>query len=237
MNIHYSEYSDIGGRDLNEDMVQVTSYTDCAVATVADGLGGHGNGDKASRIAVSTINEEIPNGAASQTLAERAIREANERLIKTQQAAHNNMKTTIALLWINETKACASYVGDTRIYQFRSGEIIFQSKDHSVSQMEVDLGHITRDQIRGNADRNRLTRALGSKNDVLVASEMLDVLPGDAFLLCSDGFWELILEDEMLAALKKTTDAKEWLREMLTLVFVRLNEMSDNNTAVALVVH
>lgn len=237
MNLNYSEYSDIGGRSVNEDMVQVTSHQDCVIAMVADGLGGHGNGDIASRMVVSAISENIRNSAASKTMAEAAIRDANERMMAKQEKVHNNMKTTIALLWLNDTKACAAHVGDTRIYQFRDGKIIFQTKDHSVPQMEINLGHISQEQIRGHVDRNRLTRALGYKRDVIIDSEMLTVQSGDAFLLCSDGFWEVIWENEMIDTLKKSKDAKSWLKEMLDLLSVRLTTESDNNTAIALCVN
>lgn len=236
MNINYSEYSDIGGRSVNEDMVQVTSYPDCAILMVADGLGGHGNGDKASRLAVSCISHRLQNCAASKTLAEQAIEDANEQLLHIQKKMNNSMKTTIALLWLNEKKACAAHVGDTRIYQFREGKVLYQSPDHSVPQMEVNLGHIKPEQIRGNADRNRLTRALGAKRGVAITSEMLDVMPGDAFLLCSDGFWEIIWEREMLETLKKAKNADQWLKAMLELVWERLNAQSDNNTALAVMV-
>ncbi len=236
MNVNYSEYSDIGGRRVNEDMVQITCHPDCVLAMVADGLGGHGNGDVASRLAVSTISEVTRNGAASPALATEAILAAHARVVRAQQEQQKSMKTTVSLLWLNAGQACAAHVGDTRIYQFRQGRIIYQSRDHSVPQMEVDLGHITPDQIRGHADRNRLLRALGSKQEPKVEAVMLPVEQGDAFLLCSDGFWELVLEQEMLSTLVGTPDAKTWLRDMLSLVASRIVSNSDNNTAIALIV-
>lgn len=234
MKLNYSEYSDIGGRNINEDMAQITSYPEAIIAMVADGLGGHGYGDVASRMAVSAISENIQNCAVSECIAKDAILKANERLLQKQQENKADMKTTIAMVWLNEHKACISHMGDTRIYQFRKGEIVYQSLDHSVPQMEVSLGDLEPTEIRGHIDRNRLTRALGSKQNVAVDTRLLSVESGDAFLLCSDGFWELIWENEMIHTLQKSIDAQSWLREMIKLLSVRLTSNSDNNTAITI---
>ncbi len=235
MYINYSEYSSIGGRRKNEDMVQIISYPESTIALVADGLGGHGDGDVASRMAVNVITECIRDGAASRILMEKAISKANDRILE-YHASGSDMKTTITAIWFNDGQACVAHVGDSRIYQFRNGEIIFQSVDHSVSQMAVMMGEITTDQIRYHCDRNRLTRALGSRVDVKVDTCMLDVRPGDAFLLCSDGFWELVWENEMLADLRAASSAEQWLGAMRRRVDSRLRSDSDNNTAAAIMI-
>lgn len=235
MHINYSEYTSIGGRRKNEDMVQIVSYPASVVALVADGLGGHGDGDIASRMTVHAISEAICDGAVSKLLMERAIRLANEKIL-LRQADGSDMKTTIAAVWFNDEQACAAHVGDTRIYQFRDGGIVYQSLDHSVSQLAVALGEIRQEEIRNHCDRNRLTRALGSRVDVKIDTEMLEVKPGDAFLLCSDGFWELVWEEEMLMDLQASVNAEQWLSAMRRRVEARAKENSDNHTAAVLIV-
>lgn len=233
MHINYSEYSSIGGRSKNEDMVQITSYPGSTVALVADGLGGHGDGDEASRLAVHVISQSLCDGAVSRTLMENAIKKANERILM-QHKTGSDMKTTIAALWLGEDQVCAAHVGDTRIYQFRNQRIVYQSVDHSVSQIAVTLGEITTEEIRCHQDRNHLTRALGSRPDVRIDVDMLDVQTGDAFLLCSDGFWELVWEQEMLEDLSKASGAEEWLAAMSRRVESRMVSDSDNSTAAVL---
>ena len=235
MRINYSEYSSIGGRSKNEDMVQVTSYPESTVALVADGLGGHGDGDKASRMAVHVISREVASGVPSLPLMERAIREANECIIR-QQNHECDMKTTIAALWLGEGRACAAHIGDTRIYQFRNQQILYQCVDHSLSQLAVALGEISADEIRHHCDRNHLTRALGHKADIKIDIDMLHVQPNDAFLLCSDGFWEHILETEMLETLRTARDAETWLSDMRRRAESRMSLNSDNSSAVAMIV-
>ena len=235
MRINYSEYSSIGGRRKNEDMVQIVGFPGSTMVLVADGLGGHGDGDVASRKAVHVICEEICDGAASRVLLEGAIGKANESIMQMQTLG-SGMKTTIAALWMNEEHAWASHVGDTRIYQFRDGRIEYQSADHSIPQIAVKMGEITAKEIRGHADRNRLTRALGSRADVKIDSTKLEVRPGDAFLLCSDGFWELVWEEEMIADLQQAKDAQRWLSAMRKRVEQRQKPDSDNHTAAAIMI-
>ena len=95
-------------------------------------------------------------------------------------------------------------MGDTRIYQFRDDAIIYQSTDHSLAQLGVMAGDLKLEDIRSNKDRNKLFRALGDRRTPKVAEKLLDILPGDRLLLCSDGFWEGIWEEEMLRCARLT---------------------------------
>ena len=147
------------------------------------------------------------------------------------------MKTTIAALWFNNERAIVAHVGDTRIYQFRKSKIVYQSIDHSVSQMAVMVGEITQDELRGHIDRNRLLRALGASEKVKPDVRSLSLLPGDAFLVCTDGFWELILEDEMLEDLENSSIANQWLANMRKRIENRISTKGDNHTAVAIIIN
>lgn len=120
-------------------------------------------------------------------------------------------------------------VGDSRVYQFRNGEVIFQSVDHSLAQLAVVAGKIAPQQIRSYPDRNKLTRSLGWEETPWIDIRTLSVQQGDRFLLCSDGFWEEITENQMLESAARHSDAESWLQAMRTQVQPRA---SDNNTAV-----
>lgn len=233
MNIDISYYSAIGGRKVNEDTVSVLESGNALLALVADGLGGHGGGDAASQCAVSAINSELQNCAVNDEAMIAAITDANQRVLALQ-ADQIQMKTTIAALWMRNHAAVAANVGDSRIYQIRGGEIIYQSVDHSVAQMAVYVGEITPEQIRGNRDRNKLIRALGSEQNVKPDSKVLSVEQGDCFLLCSDGFWEVITEAEMLRSLENSEDVAAWLKKMRSYVEVNGRHGMDNHSAIAL---
>lgn len=235
MNLSVSYYTTKGGRSSNEDSISLLENKDNTLAMVADGLGGHQDGAVASESAVRVLNHRLTGRALDPGELEAAIEAANEEISRCQEE-HPGMKTTLALLWLDKQCAYAAHVGDSRIYQFRNKALVFQSIDHSVSQMAVMVGEITADQIRGHKDRNKLVRALGAAKQVKPDIRELEVFPGDAFLLCTDGFWELITEAQMQEALSYCATANEWLLKMRQRVDQRSGAKSDNQSAVAIII-
>ena len=135
---------------------------------------------------------------------------------------------------MNSSGALAANVGDTRIYQFRDGRIEYQSRDHTLLQLEVISGEIDQSSVRKNPERNCLLRALGANEEVKADIVKISVLPGDAFLLCSDGFWDNIVEEEMIDALADSSLATDWLKRMRRIANSRMSENADNHTAIAI---
>ena len=127
MNISVSYYSEIGGRKRNEDAVSMHESNDSIIGIVADGLGGHAGGEIASKIAINAINLEIAHKPIAVQSLKKSIEIANKLIV--QDAENLSMKTTIAVVWFDEKNALTANVGDTRIYQFRDDEIIFQTID------------------------------------------------------------------------------------------------------------
>ena len=234
MNISASYYSEIGGRDKNEDTISLLEYNPAILALVADGLGGHADGELASALAVNTVNNELLNHRISVVSLRNAIEKANEKVLEKRY--DSGMKTTISAVWFDEWSALAANVGDTRIYQFRGEELIFQSRDHSVAQMAVNAGDISVEELRTCKERHRLTRALGAQEEVSVDIAHLELKKGDALLLCTDGFWEKIRECEMLEDLKGTNSAVKWLEKMRARMVSYEVEKGDNHSAVAMII-
>ena len=233
MKISYSYYSGLGKRNNNEDAVSVTEGVDSLLAIVADGLGGQDNGEYASRQAISTLYQRLREAPISAATLEKAIFEANTAIC-TLQADHPEAHTTLAALWLGESFAEAMHVGDTRIYQFRKGTVLYQSVDHSVAQLGVMAGDLKPEEIRTHQDRNKLFRALGETPMPKLAKKHLDIQAGDRLLLCSDGFWEGILEEDMLRCAGETDDAELWLQKMREIAEPKA---ADNNTAIAIVIN
>jgi len=233
MNVNMAYYSAIGGRDKNEDSVSLLEGTCGMLAIVCDGLGGHSDGEIASRQAVATLNELLLTEPLSRSALDGAIRRANEAIF-ARQTPESAMKTTLAALWLDQGLALAAHVGDTRIYQIRKGEIIYQSMDHSVAQLAVLVGEIETAQLRSHPDRNKLVRALGAQRDLKIEHKALDVESGDRFLLCSDGFWEPVTEREILMTAAVYQTAEQWLSAMRK---TAEKTPRDNHTAVAIVVN
>ena len=233
MNISLSYYSGLGRRKNNEDSVSVLESPNGLLAIVADGLGGQDNGEYASRQAVKTLNDLLAHEPISSRKLTQAVLQANREIVSLQ-AGRPGAQTTIAAVWLGEGFAETVHVGDTRIYQFRNDAIIYQSTDHSLAQLGVMAGDLKLEDIRSNKDRNKLFRALGDRRTPKVAEKLLDILPGDRLLLCSDGFWEGIWEEEMLRCARLTDSAEPWLRRMRE---IAEPAASDNNTAIAIVIN
>lgn len=228
-----ASYSNIGGRNCNEDTVRlVTDGADRCCAVLADGLGGHGGGAQASAAVADTICSLWQNQQEKPDL-ENMIQCAHQEVLKLQSSSCS-MKSTVVTLCLRPGVAQWAHVGDSRLYYFYNGSLTFQSRDHSASQIAVMLGDITPDQIRFHADRNRVLRALGQDGDLLVETNEQPLLAGQhAFLLCSDGFWEYVLEQEMEQDLSVSADPDEWICRMRSRLQERIPSDNDNNSAAA----
>lgn len=226
-------YTDIGGRSCNEDCVrQCSSGGDSLCLILADGLGGHGGGDRASDTVCRTLCEGFAGRVSPAVLID-LLNEAH-RNIKALQTPQCSMKSTAVALTIGSGRAAWAHVGDSRLYHFLDGKLIFQTRDHSASQIAVMLGDITADQIRFHEDRNRVLRALGQDGALKVDAAEEFLSPGShAYLLCSDGFWEYVLEHEMEEDLHLASDPEDWLRRMRERLAARIPPDNDNNTAAA----
>lgn len=225
----FASCCDIGKRANNEDSYNILQKEDSLVAVVADGVGGCASGEVASRIA----SEKIPLSLSGKEFDEDelgyAIFEASDAICMTNSSAC----TTVAVLWINNNSAIAAHVGDSRVYQFRNGKIIYQSEDHSLVQVAISLGELPPDACRSHKDRNKVYRVLGDEKPTIDTFE-LEVQPGDCFLLCSDGFWEPVNEESMLACLDVSCSPAAWLEAMTSFVDKANDPMQDNYTAIAI---
>lgn len=235
MEISISYYTARGKRQNNEDAVSLLEGSNSLLAVVADGLGGHEAGEVASNHAVATLNRLLQAQTPEEDDLIDAIRQANQEIYEMQNA-QSHMRTTVAALWLGDYRTIAANVGDSRIYQFRNGRIVYQSTDHSVAQMAVLVGEVEKSELRRSKDRNKLIRVVGEANPPKVDCVELTVQAGDRFLLCSDGFWEPVTEERMLETMASSATAQQWLRLMRQEVERANNPTQDNHTAIALIV-
>jgi len=227
-----SQYTEQGGRTNNEDSLLVAQTDDSVLAVVADGLGGHADGEIASRTAAQTLQRLLQRQQPDAEALTEAIRQASREICLLRGGS--DMRTTVAVLWIGADRAVAAHVGDSRIYHIRQRQICYQSVDHSMAQMSVLMGEIRPEELRQSPDRNRLIRVLGGETAPKVDCRSLTVLPGDRFLLCSDGLWEKVTEQAMLRDLAETETVQQWLERMKNRVFRAADPAQDNHTAIAM---
>jgi serine/threonine protein phosphatase PrpC len=242
MQLAVSVVSRRGGRPANEDACGCWSGGGVTVCVVSDGAGGHGGGDIASKLVVSQLLgwlSEQPHCSADSF--EQAIVAANDALVAAQQQdpAHRDMRATAVVLVIDASRRLASWgnLGDSRLYAFRNGLAVAQTRDHSLLQQMIDAGHASHEALRRSPMRSQLFAALGhpERAEPYVEATPYPVAPGDAFLLCTDGYWEHIEDDEFAAALTAAASPEEWLRALEELVSARGNGVDlDNYSAIAL---
>lgn len=236
--IDYIIFSNEGSREINEDRAGVATFDGAYCFAVADGLGGHGNGEIAAQLAVDAVCTLFAEQGYSDSFFEQAFLNAQNSILAEQNrtGSPSKMKTTLVILVIKDSKAVWAHVGDSRLYCFKHDKIKKRTIDHSVPQMLAISGEIKEKDIRHHPDRNRLMRVMGvqgEKPNYDVSPEMK--LFGEySFLLCTDGFWELIEDDEMEDELKDSYTPNLWLEKMSKDVLENGSgtEM-DNYTAIA----
>jgi len=240
MQLEISVLTDAGGRPRNEDAYGFWSGGGGCFCVVSDGAGGHGAGDVASKLAVRVVLTTFQDDPqCSGEAIVRALSNAHRAIVaeQCQDGGHAGMRATATVLAIDTARHLAAWghVGDTRLYCFRGHKVVAQTKDHSVVQRLVDAGVLKPAATRESAERSRLFAALGHDGESAadVGASDFRVEGGDAFLLCTDGFWEYVDEAAMESALAKAASAADWLRLMEDPVRRRGGEEQDNFSALA----
>lgn len=230
-------------RTLNEDSVTVITPDDVTrlgrkgvLAVVADGMGGHEGGEVASGIAVKRVSEtyyELDGPPQEALLA--AFEIANREIY---EASHKNLQligmgTTCTAVAVVNGLAYSAHVGDSRLYLIRDGGIYCMTEDHSATMEMVRNGMLTLAEARAHQERNVILRAMGTRLEIQTAywSAPFPMRAGDRLLLCSDGLYERI-EDQELASIARTGPPAEGCQELIRVAVER--QSSDNVSAVIL---
>lgn len=228
-----------GGRSYNQDTVGSTEIPKGGVFVVADGLGGHLDGEQASKCAVDTIlAQKPPEGESLTSWLESQIKQANANILELQQQRKSNMKSTVAALVIQGTQAAWANVGDSRVYYLHDRAIAAVTEDHSVAYKKYKSGEITRAQIGTDEDQSSLLRVLGNpqRNTPDCGTPEQSIGPGDGFFLCSDGMWEYVLDEEILVDFLKADTAQTWGELLQLRAMERIQPKNDNLSLIAVMV-
>ena len=203
--------SRVGGRDHNEDAVLVAPIGGNGGAyllAVADGMGGHEGGEVASRLAVESLQQHFTGGVPADVALElkRAYRAANDRIWAEgdSQSADRHMGTTLVSAIVSGSYLTIANVGDSRAYLIRGNQVLQVTQDHSLVAEQVEKGELEAGAERQSPQRNVLTAAVGTTEKLdrkLPAIYELSLLPEDRLLLCSDGFYDVIDQNEYAAQL------------------------------------
>ncbi len=200
-------------RSNNED--SVATDAEVALAVLADGMGGYNAGEVASNMATSFILSELGRWLreASSHASDAEVRRAMDICVDNANraifnAANSNpqyagMGTTLVVAVFRDNRVLLGHVGDSRCYRLRDGRLQQITRDHSLLQEQIDAGLITPEQAAFSANKNLVTRAVGVEDSVLLETHQHDVLPGDLFLMCSDGLSDMLDDDGISQVLQQ----------------------------------
>jgi len=228
-----------GGREHNEDLVAIERAPDGSCLVLSDGAGGHADGAIAARTAV----EKILDGYRARPPADPAdlaelLLDAHEAVLAAQRdrASAQPMHATIVVLALDHRRDSAlwGHVGDSRLYVLRGGRIVGVTRDDSVVQSMVDSGYLAPEQARVHPGKNSLLAALGVDSELkpTVCAQPLAIANGDAFLLCSDGWWEAVDNEAIEAALAQSLSVQDWVDAMAEQVAYAVTADRDNYSAI-----
>ncbi|MES2407050.1 MAG: protein phosphatase 2C domain-containing protein [Pseudomonadota bacterium] len=199
-----------GGRDYNQDRVAYSYSRDALLMVVADGMGGHSHGELAAQITVQTLAETFQRHARPKLndpaaflhgALERAHLAINDHA-NTHHLAEIPHTTCVACV-LQEDAAWWAHVGDSRLYLYSDHGLVTRTRDHSTVQQLCDDGFITQDEMKTHPDRNKIYNCLGGhmQPDVEVSRPM-PLSEHDTILLCTDGLWGALTEEQIAATLR-----------------------------------
>ena len=192
-------------RKINEDSILVE--TERGLWVVADGMGGHESGEVASGMVVDALRALPPGGDLDATVAEaiEALRAVNRRLIDLarEQDRDKSIGTTVVGIAAADGVFRCFWAGDSRAYLLRDGELHRLSRDHSLVQDLVDMGMLNPEEAEGHANSNVITRAVGVAETLDVDVVGGEALPGDQFVVASDGLTRVVSDAEIAAELDR----------------------------------
>jgi PPM family protein phosphatase len=229
-----------GGREYNEDCIAVEAANGHVCLVLSDGAGGHAGGAVASRIAVNKVLDgfRARPPADADDLAELLL-DAHDAILAAQRASEGGaaaMHATIVVLTLdgNTSTALWGHVGDSRLYMLRQGTVLSVTRDDSVVQWMVDSGYLPAEQARSHPKKNRLLAARGADAEIqpTVQGEPFPLQEGDAFLLCTDGWWDALASGQIEAELSLAPSVDAWMDAMAATIAQRAGPNHDNYSAI-----
>ncbi len=231
--------SEIGDRQNNEDSAGYCYSRDTLLMMVADGMGGHQAGERASRLAIRVLAKAFslaakPRLSDPAAFLAQAFIDAHFAVNEISGTGDRSPRTTLVAAVVQDGQVWHAHVGDSRLYHCRQGKVLLRTRDHSQAQMLFEQGMITEMEMRLHPGRNRLFASIGGPEiPEIEFGRRLTLQHGDVVALCTDGVWGQ-WEDEEIAHHLQSPNL-EWATNVLVEEAVlRANGRSDNATMVAM---
>lgn len=197
--------SDIGGREEQQDRAQIFAGQERGdhLVVLADGMGGHHGGALAAQAVVDSSGHLFAAHGIADPLAdlETHCLRAHEAVAELGDQEGQSPGSTCVMLYVAGDEAYWAHVGDSRLYHYRNGKLLNRTRDHSLVELLVARGELAEAEMASSPLQNQLYMRLGGEEVPKPDLGSAEVQRGDAFLLCSDGFWEAVTEEEVSAIL------------------------------------
>ena len=210
----------------NEDAVVLDPA--CALAVLADGMGGYNAGEVASGMATHLVHGELSRWLAEEgtqasdaqlrRAMERAVDGANRQIFNAANLNrdYQGMGTTLVCAVFRGASVMIGHVGDSRAYRLRQGRLARLTRDHSLLQEQIDAGLITQEEAAVSTMKNLVTRAVGVEDTVLLETHLHSLESDDRIMLCSDGLSDMLPEPALEQLLRGSDDPEELCRELVS---------------------
>ena len=235
------QLSFVGDRKINQDRMGYKITEDYSLFVVADGLGGHYGGEKASGFFCQALFGIAP-------LYQQRIKETPHKsgkiLADWMKATVDEMEqlfigdvrgyeayTTCVVLYLDNNISATMHCGDSRIYRLNPNKVIWRTKDHSFIQQQLNEGSLSEREMGVHPEQNQLVRSINIGKEYMPEVNIYSPIKvGETFLLCSDGFWEYVKEADLLALSSLRAD-RDMLKKIIKMAHLRALGKGDNITA------
>ena len=243
MNVEYAKVSALGDRQDNQDRAAVVVAEDAAMLLVFDGMGGHSDGARAAETGLKVVQDIFMEARLPildpQGFLYMALSRAHDAVVKLGDdvAVDFRPRATCAICLVQEGGSFWAHIGDSRIYQIRNGRVLTRSRDHSHVEVLIQEGAITEEEALDHPMRNFVECCLGGDAPVpdMSISSKLPLAIGDVLLVCSDGLWSGISDDDIGEI---STPGENNLAENLKAISIKAlnanSPYSDNTTGTAI---
>jgi serine/threonine protein phosphatase PrpC len=241
LRVDYAEVSLLGAREDNQDRATAVVSPHAALLVVLDGMGGHAHGERAAELGAKVLVERF--GQPLQPLLDPmgflhlALGRAHEEvtLLGAGVAIERRPRATVAVCLVQEGTAWFGHMGDSRIYLLRGGRVHRRTRDHSHVELLLQEGLISAEQALTHPLRNFVEVCIGGDPMLpeMSIGRLQRVQPGDILLVCTDGFWANLTDEDITSALSTDGPLTPSL-EMLARLAVQRGGLGSDNTTAAL---
>jgi PPM family protein phosphatase len=231
-----------GPRQYNQDRLAYSYSKDALLLVLADGMGGHRNGEIAAQLAVKTLTD------AFQRLAVPTLSSPAKFLIDNIQQVHDMIenvtqteefiespRTTIVAAIIQRGYLYCAHVGDSRLYHFRNGHLLFRTEDHSIVQSLYKKGMISKEEMATHPYKNKIYNCVGGETPPQIdLSDRHELQEGDTILLCTDGVWGVLSDQQIKEIIQQNVAIIDATTQLMDSAEFASDEKGDNMSAIGL---